>query len=474
MSLEALKNSFGHSLGLVVESASIDPNKVASINKSLQAMVERTKGCSEPVGVPLTDLYDIALRFLRSERLDEYELSCLGASINMPIKEKGGERIVSSPQLSELLSLYRLRINSGDLLIGAWWRLFQAYFNITIDEAKSIPDENKSQLCQFLEATYNKVNQSDTYVPDWLEVLHLHKNILTSNPCSRYAASVLEGDRSEVSEMSAKVKIPDQSWFWHRLMLSVVHEAKSKKDEEFKAIIPSLLTYIDKYNGYRDLALREILKRYYNCSNRERHDELCRYVIRKRIWGSPEFRSSNSGSKWHQVDDSLFRMVLSWVNKEKLRLFFEKLTERCETDKSRFKFWSQYEKQICDEGLVVLVIGKRTVALAKHDNDLKKVIGEDGTFAYLDSSVQELDAIIMQIRDKVIVDFTMTGNAGYVYSSSNLPFSLSAKRHGGGTGPKELKAGYNRSPQPPRIMHNSGWEARTKDILMQAGIFPDR
>lgn len=285
---------------------------------------------------------------------------------------------------------------------------------------------------------------------------------------------MLNGDRSEVAKMSARVKIPSQSWFWHRLMLSVASAAKPKGDLDFKAIIPNLLTYIDEFSGYRDSALKEILARYHQCKNLERHDELCRYVIKGSVWGSPEFKNSNPDSKWHQVDDALFRMVLSWVNKEKLRLFFEKLTERYETDKSRFKFWSQYERQICDEGLVILVIGKRTLMLAKRDAELKKVIGEDGTFAYLDSAPQDLDAIIMQVQDKVIVDFTMNGNAGYVYSLSNLPFSLNAKRHDVGTGSSGLKAGFKQNPQPPRIMHNSGWEAHTKDILKQEGIKGNR
>lgn len=470
MSVKSLKNNFESALNLVVSNVRIDPHRVDQTNRKFQEMVERTKRLGEPAAIEPTDLYDIAFKFLRSEQLNGYEFSCLGAAINMPITENNNERIVNTPKLSVLLSLYHQQMNTGDLLIGTWWRLFQAYFNITMSEFKSISTENKKQLCLFLKETYYKINQSDVYSPDWLDVLHEHKNILTSDPCSRYAASVLEGDRSEVSKMSARVKIPDQSWFWHRLMLSVVEAAKSKEDGLFKLTIPSLLTYMDEFDGYRDFALKVILERYHKCKNHERHDALCRYIIKKSVWGSPEFKNSNTSSKWNRVDDALFRMVLSWVNKEKLRLFFEKLTERYETDKRRFEFWSQYERQICDEGLVILVIGKSTVNLAKRDAELKKVIGEDGTFAYLDASPQELDAIIMQIRDRVIVDFTMTGNAGYVYSLNNLPFSMSAPRHSAGTGGTGLKAGQYRS----RIMHNSGWEQRTKDILMQEGIFPDK
>jgi hypothetical protein len=106
--------------------------------------------------------------------------------------------------------------------------------------------------------------------------------------------------------------------------------------------------------------------------------------------------------------------------------------------------------------------------------ELKKVIGEEGTFAYLDPAPQELDAIIMQIRDKVIVDFTVTGNAGYIYSIDKLPFSLGARKYGGGTGFKELKAGYYHRPQPPRITRGVGWQQKAKNILAHQGIFQDR
>lgn len=97
----------------------------------------------EPADILPADLYDIAFRFLKSERLDVYELSCLPAAINKTISELGNKRIVATEKLSELLSHYHHQVSSNELLIGTWWRLFQAYFNISIDEAESIPAENK-------------------------------------------------------------------------------------------------------------------------------------------------------------------------------------------------------------------------------------------------------------------------------------------------------------------------------------------
>lgn len=476
MSLEKLREQLNKSLAETQEKSSIDRKTVKRVNDSLNQMLEKTKELGEPAIISPTDLYNLAFSFLTLKPLTEYEIGCLAAAINLPIKEVENKRIVETDYLVRLLEIYQRQLTENDLLIGTWWRLFQSYFNIEMEVSKTIPTENKKRLSQFLSETYNQINQSDTYVPDWLATLHEHKNILTADPCSRYANKVLNGDRSEVSEMSAKVKIPDQSWFWHRLMRSVIDAAcaDNRSDKSFKKSIPQLLDYIENYNGYRDLAIQAILKKYYKCQNRERHDQLCRYVIKRTVWGSPEFKGSNLASKWHRLDEPLYRMVLSWVNKEKLRLFFEKLTERYETDKSRFEFWSKYEKQICDEGMVILVIGRRTRVLARGDAELKKVIGEDGTFAYLDPAPQELDAIIMQIRDKVIVDFTVTGNAGYIYSIDKLPFSLSARKYGGGTGSKELKAGYYHRPQPPRITRGVGWQQKAKNILAHQGIFPDR
>ena len=476
MHIEELETVLISKLGETQAYSRLDSQMVKGVNERLNKVLEKTKELGKPAKIPPTDLYKLTLRFFIQESLTEYEIGCLAAAINIPVKEERNRRIVETEHLTRLLDIYRRQLKENDLLIGTWWRLFQSYFNIEMDVSSTIPDNHKKQLSQFLSETYNKVNQSDTYAPDWLVTLHEHSNILTADPCSRYANKVLNGDMSEVSEMSSKVNIPDQSWFWHRLMKNVIDAAcnDNRSDKSFKKSIPTLLDYIEKYNGYRDLAIKAILERYYKCQNRERHDQLCRYIIKGAIWGSPEFKQSNLASRWHKIDEPLYRMVLSWVNKEKLRLFFEKLTERYETDKSRFEFWSKYERQICDEGMVILVIGRETKLRARRDADLKKVIGESGTFAYLDSAPQELDAIIMQIRDKVIVDFTVTNNAGYIYSIDNLPFSLSARRYSGGTGANELKAGFNRRPPSPRITRGNDWQQKAKRILIQEGIFPDR
>lgn len=473
MSIATLKDDFEKTLSSVMRLAKVDSIQVDNTNKKLQEMVQLTKKLGEPAEVNPTDLYLIALSFISSKYISSYEYSCLGAAINMPIREFGNKRILDTDKLQELLLIYRHQLQSDDFLIGTWWRLFQAYFNAKVEDVKRIPKENRKLLCVFFSETYRQLSQSGSYKPAWLDALHEHRNLLTLDPCSRYAVAFVAGDRSEVDDMSSKVNIPKQSWFWHHLILSVVMKSCESKDNNFKANIPMLLNYVNDYSGYKDIAIREILKRYQRCSTTERHDELCRYVIKRDVWGSPEFKRSNASSKWHKVDEVVFKMVLSWVNKEKLRLFFEKLTERYETDKSRFKFWSKYERQICDEGLVILVIGRDTIRRAKSDLELKKVIGEKGTFACLESAPAELDAIIMQIRDTVIVEFTMTGHAGYIYSANKLPFSLGSLRYDGDTTKRGLKAGLYQRPPSPRIMHSQGWEEGTRSTLMNEGIFPD-
>jgi hypothetical protein len=76
----------------------------------------------------------------------------------------------------------------------------------------------------------------------------------------------------------------------------------------------------------------------------------------------------------------------------------------------------------------------------------------------------------MQIGEYVIVEFSVTGNAAYVYSSESLKFDRNAKGYEGNT--NDLKYGFNGGAQA-RIVHQAPWERDAAATLRHLGIYPD-
>lgn len=373
---------------------------------------------------------------------------------------------------------YHEKVIKKDLWRLTWYWLFLSYFSIEIEKIdEQAPKENKNQLRDFLYKTYAHFTENQDFLPEWAKILNEHKNILSETPCDRYAEAHLNNNLDEINIIEEKFNISKKSWFWHQLTLSIVRYATHiKNDSIFKTQIPRLIEFLEKHHGYRDEAIKLILERYYQCTDKGVNAVLRDYIIRPDIWKNPKLRNTGIASKWHYVSDNIWRMIFSWVTREHLRMFFEIIAGRHGARKDRFNFWMQYIDQIT---FTKLVFGLTTEMQRRNNIEIKKLFDEeDGVYARLKSSNRELDAFIMQIGKYTFVEFSMNGNAAFIYETSNLHFNMNTRRLSDDDRTLKLRLDENfklkvyRSPDN-RIIHNGDWQFHTKNRLMQLGIYPD-
>lgn len=417
---------------------------------------------------PQERAYAAALSFLRGKELKEDEYDFITAAINIPIKEQSGKRVIDSENFPKLLTHYHSEIKSNNMWRLSWYWLFLSYFSVDIDHTSNqLFKDNIDHLRRLLYKTHATFTENKDFLPEWAKILNEHKNILSDKPCERYAEAYLHGNQNEINKIEENFKISKRSWFWHQLTLSVVRYATSlKQDFTFKSQIPSLIEFLEKHDGYRDEAIKLILERYYRCTDTNANAMLRDYIIRPDVWKNPKLRNTGIASKWHYVDENVWRMVFGWVTREHLRMFFEIISGRHGAMKDRFSFWSQYIEQII---FTKLIFGSTTQIQRRKNPEIKKLFEEEeGVYSLLNSSNRDLDAFIIRIQNYVFVEFSMNGNAAFIYEYKNMPFNLNDRRMNDNTFGNGLK-----SAQQDKIIHNGDWQLSTKSRLMRLGIFPD-
>jgi hypothetical protein len=469
MSLNAI-SSLQQSLRHVLDNFDIPKLRLGDTQAIIVA-VENVKkvfeGCAS-AEAPKERAYQAALKFIREQKLEDDEYDFIAAAINTPIKEAGGKRIISSPRFGLLINFYTKQIKHNELWRLTWYWLLLSYFQLEVgSHVDEQTKKNATLLQKFLNDSHTHFTQQQGYIPQWAKTLQEHSNILTETPCDRYAEGVFQGILTEIEQIKEQLGIPPQSWFWHQLTLSIVKYVTNLRDDKaFKSYIPKLISYLEKYQGFKDEAIKLILERYYQCTDKSPHPALRDYVIRPDVWKNPKLRNSGIASKWRNVNENIWRMVLSWVTREHLRMFFEIISGRNGARKDRFEFWSQYLEQI---SFTKLVFGQETKLQKLKNPEIAKLFNEEkDVSALLSSNNSELDAFIIEIKDYIFVEFSMNGNAAFIYEKSKIPFKLDALRMNDETSGNGLKSAQNN-----KIIHNNNWQDSAKNRLMNLGIYPD-
>lgn len=421
---------------------------------------------------PANRPYQAACQFFRDyQALSSDDYDYLAAALGLPIQEYQGRRVIEceEPIFVYFMKYYRLECQHQRLWRLAWYWLFQSCFSIDWpreeDRHYQRTRANLQALRQFLADTQAQFTATSPYMPTWAKFLQQHPALLSAQPYLQYVPAVIAGNYHPLEEIKTQLAIPSRSWFWRELTQAVVDIAVKKPDPAFKAQLPQLMSYLKQYPEFQDEALQKILERYHQCLDRTVIAELRDFVTHPEVWKSPKLRPAGLAPKWHYVSDPVWRMVLGWVTREHLRLFFEIIATRQGAKLDRFHFWLQYIQQIT---YTKLVFGHETYSRQQFDPDIKRLFEtEEGLYALL-SGDKTLDAFIIQIGAYTIVEFSKQGNAAFIYDNNQLPFDLDAQ---------ELKISNLKGwPKPPKykINHHSSWQHRTRERLAnELGIFPD-
>ncbi|QYD69027.1 hypothetical protein KZJ38_01095 [Paraburkholderia edwinii] len=415
------------------------------------------------------DAYASALAFLRGQELDESQRDTLASALNQPVAERRGTRPIGSDRLAALLGYYQDEAAAGTLWRLTWFGLLVSYFSYDPLSAQENEHNGWLSLRQLLVTTWPYIDNASgkATVPEWLAALRRHPALISETAADEFADRYIAGDRTTLDLIVESVGIPESSWFWHALVLSAVKSSVSYADERFVAQIPRLIALIKSRPVFRDEALETLLERYCRIPGHPVHHELRDYVVGKDVWRNPKLKAAGIATAWNRVPDTVWRMVLQWVNEGNLRDFFDVLAARNSADEGRLAFWSRYMQQI---SWTRLIFSSETVLLARSNREIRELIAREvGAYATLYGN-KNIDAFIMQIGEYIIVEFSTTGNAAYVYDSATLQFDRYSPTYHGGT--EDLRYGF-RAGARCRIIHNAGWQSSAAYELGRLGIRPD-
>lgn len=113
----------------------------------------------------------------------------------------------------------------------------------------------------------------------------------------------------------------------------------------------------------------------------------------------------------HDLLKQAQNLIRIWTNEKYISIYFEK----CVDDPRRKTFWLKYIKDIEKIRIAGSRVTKQTMS-----TDMRLTQLLHGKFIQ-GTNRSDTSAIIMQIRGKIYIEFSETGNALYVYQKHNLP-----------------------------------------------------
>jgi hypothetical protein len=306
--------------------------------------------------------------------------------------------------------------------------------------------------------------------PGWVMTILQHRNLLSTDPCSRYGAALLDGDKQEVDDLRDVLSIPDSSWFTRRLFLAQIQSATEREDEGFEATVERLLELLRSNRIIRDTGLTLILDRYARMSRPPAVNVLLRNFAVD-AWGNPWLTAFKTA--WGNVSEGARALVTDWLKLHLIERFFTLLAEERQGDRRRLNFWKRYVSSIRS-----IHFGLGADAQSAQSVDFVQLRRElNGIWVGLDDINRANNAFIMNMGDVVIVEFGNEGNACYWYSTSRaLPFDPRKRLQTRVGATNSLK--HNEPIRVHKLRHSdcdrSGrWENRFARELRQFGILPD-
>jgi len=418
-----------------------------------------------------SESYNLARQFLDNEISTlflDFDEDRIAFSITDTIAELGGKSIFTDKKkFYELIQLYYKKIDEKELWHLTWYNLFLLYLRFDYRNSTSVMISNWEILRVFLLETFAPLMDNlHTIKRPWMMALESNLALLGPNPYDFYINDVLNDRFDEINKLSNDLSIPRDSWFWQKLTVAVTDACINKDDNYFVSKIPFLLKLITEQSIFRDDCIVKILGRYHIIKNNTALKELRDYVIDASVWKNPKLKYLGIATKWTLVSEEIWKMVLTWVTAENLKMFFSLIQSKGGIADDRLQFWIQYSELITWSKFA---LGKRSREILKKSNnpsfldqgnlyeiDFSK---EEDFIAELQSSNENLDAFIMEIGNRYFVEFSVTGNAVYYYEKLALTFDINSKIMSAGTEKNGLKSGSN------KIRHVTDWQEKINQLL---------
>lgn len=413
-------------------------------------------------GQPPTDdsLKSALQNFVKTQQVASFtELKYVCHGVTVPVG-KDQWRVVDKPLLfDELLGFVSTYEAKAKQFRRCYQGLLTGYFGFdryeaTVSDSVETWQRLRGFLSDRLLPTRNAAQSRGT-APDWLRTLYEHKNLLTDDPCSRYANGLSRGDATELKEICAGLGISGTSWVWQDALMAYVRVVCAFSDAKFLSELTRLL---DLINGRGEITLPAVLAvkatamvviRYCTCFDQPENVVLRDTCIH---WiGNPWI----DRTAWdaHVNHEPARQLVNGWLKRRLIKDFFELLAQDGAADLRRLHYWLKWEPQITD---MWFVLGANA-----RDNDgsafmelRKRMAGRDRV---LNDSNPQNNAFVMRIGQLLVIEFGVTGNACYVFPASDFRTSLERKFFTIG----HLK----QRSSAKRLSHHIHWEGSFDDEL---------
>ncbi|WP_454724175.1 MULTISPECIES: EH signature domain-containing protein [Cupriavidus] len=411
---------------------------------------------------PASDQVQESLRrFGATQRVENFtELKYVCHGITVPVGDAKWRVIDDGPLLNRLLMLVDEQHGQPKQYRRCYQGLLHGYFGFDRGGNSVSPAEvNWKTLRGFLDSRLDPIRQTALHrgsCPSWLTTLSDHRNLLTDNPCHRYAKALARSNTDELRSVCAGLGIPDRSWVWDEALMAYVRTVCGRDDRSFQDGLSGVLQLI---NGRLDLKLPETLAkratamavvRYAACAERPEHASL-RDTCLARI-GNPWMQRV----AWDAAvgEEPARKMVEGWIKRRLIRDFFEHLAADGTADRRRLEYWLKWEPHISQMWFVLGSSALRNQSAAFQS--LRKRMAAQAR--KLVDSDDENNAFIMQIGHLIVIEFGKTGNACFVYQAADFEADLDAASFDTN---RDLKQRDKRE----RLIHNGSWEWKFDDTL---------
>jgi hypothetical protein len=164
---------------------------------------------------------------------------------------------------------------------------------------------------------------------------------------------------------------------------------------------------------------------------------------------------------WVGIGDSARDLVIQWLSAEDIQLFFDHVLPSRSDPHGRKPFWMKYKGKVKRSRPLLSYLDEsrwqsNTVTRAKH-NYGRMEYGSDTS------------AFMLDFGPVMIVEFSKSGNAAYVYGHRDIPGLSDGFWSTARFSVRVLKQPGNCID---RISHITQWESKMRRLLAQFGIHP--
>jgi len=408
---------------------------------------------------------EAVLRFRRSRELNdsrETKYVCIGAS-----QEFSGWRILEDAELLEQLLRQagsgsdRQRLRHFTCLLCSYWS-----FPRDDSETSAAASIGWVRLRGWLAAQRVYLEQVIRSKPPWFIALTEHANLLTDQPCKRYAGELLENRSADLSaalgEALETLGVGSDCWLRQEAIYAQMQACAELPDTQFQSHLGRMVEVAGGKTGFRlsrSISIRclaVLVSRYASCSVTPEHIPLRDACIA--FIGNPWLhRAAWDGyvlDKSRRPDATAREMVNGWLKVRLIKDFFGLLSEDRSADSRRLNYWLGFEPMIQD---MWFALGADALS------DPRKEYGEfrqraNGRLLDLAGSTASNNAFLMHFGEYLVVEFGVTDNACFVYRYDRLPPRIKAGLANASSIATLDIADLKARGREARLLHNGSWE----------------